>query len=190
MAKSDDKYTMLGIYDEGEIVMTSRPADVFLPKVVNTFALIRKISGGPRGEGMCGLKYYSTACVDFDYGHITEPETWRKIVDNGLADSIKDREDNALRYVLRSNKPIKREVFNILYEAYPETKLNDILWLCNRIEAAKWALEHGADKDYDGLTEPMQEVMARFTMDRYDGEEIFQFVYGCKSSDYLESLQA
>lgn len=180
----DRKYTMLGICDEGEIVMTTNPADVFLDKVVHTFALVKRLYGEPRGRGMCGLKYYNTSCVDYDFGHITQFDTWKAIVDNGLADCIKDREDNALRFALMSIYPIEKEVFDLLYEAYPNTRLDDILWKCRRLEAAKWALEHGANKDYEGLTIPMKAAVCSHRSESPDGDAIFKFAYECDPDEY------
>lgn len=182
----DRKYKMLGICDEGEIVMTARPEEVFLQNVVHTFALIKNLYGEPRGEGMCGLKYYRTSCADYDFGHITQIETWQAIVENGLADCLKDKEDNALRFVLQSTYPIETEVFDLLYEAYPDTKLEDILWKCGRLEAAKWALDHGADKDYDGLTIPMKAAVCGHRRQSPDGDEIFKYAYGCDPDEYWE----
>ena len=180
-----NEYIRLGIYDDGEVLLPG-PTDVFID-VVHDYALIRKINGLPIGNISAGIKVYDANSLDYDIGHITKAATWKAIVENGLADCIKDdEEDNPLRFVLKSKYPIETEVFDLLYKTYPKTELSDILWLCERLNAAKWALEHGADKDYDGLIWPMKEALAR--SENMESREIFHYVYGSKKDDYLQEL--
>lgn len=181
------KFTMLGIYDEGEILTVDKPYGAFLPDAVETFAFIRKIHGGPAGEVVHGIDAYSTSDVDYELGRITDLSTWQTILDNGFADCLEEREDNALRFLLKSRYPISSEIFDLVYAAYPKTEFKDILWLCNRLDAVKWALAHGADKDYDGLIHPMKDVMAY--QHNMESPAIFEYLYGCRQKDYQEELE-
>lgn len=180
-----NEYIRLGIYDNGDVLLPG-PSDAFIDSVYN-YALIRKINGSPIGNTPIGIKVYDPNSLDYDIGHITKAATWKAIVENGLADCIADdEENNPLRFVLKSKYPIETEVFDLLYEIYPKTELSDILWLCERLNAAKWALEHGADKNYNGLIWPMKEALARSS--NMESEKIFQYVYGSAKDDYLQEL--
>lgn len=182
-----ETYTQLGIYDEGEICIMPTPDRTFLQNVVDTFALIREIHGAPSGTVGMGITTYHVNSVDYDLAPITELSTWQAIVENGFADCLQDKEDNALRYVLKSKHPIDPAVFDLLYEAYPETKLVDMLHRCERLEAAKWVDAHGGDKYYDGLRYPMKTIMA---MSRnYEAKEIFKYLYDCEQEEYVKVVK-
>lgn len=189
MSLEDDEtgeYTAIGIYEKGDVITTQLPNEVFLPDVVEHFALIRKINGKGVQCNM-GLTAYRLKDVDCDIMPIQELETWEAILKNGFAECLEEKEDNALRFVLTSKYEIEPEVFDLLYEAYPDTDLKDILWKCERLEAVKWSLEHGADKHYDGLMAPMQDVIAY--SHALEADDIFYYLYQCERTDYRRSLE-
>lgn len=181
------EFTMLGIYDNGEILTVDKPYGAFLPDAAETFALIRNIHGEPLGEVIHGVNAYNPSDVDYELGRITDLSTWKMILENGFADCLKDQEDNALRFLLKSRYPISSEIFDLVYAAYPETRLDDILWLCNRLKAAEWALAHGADKNYAGLVRPMKDVMAY--QHNMESPAIFECLYGCTQEEYQKELE-
>lgn len=107
-----DEYAMLGIYSKGEILVTKRPDQIFSQQVCDKFALIRNIEGEGRPVD-CYLTAFNPSSVDCDLMDVTDLSTWECIVDNGLADCVKDDEDrNPLWYVLTSRHPIGTEVFD------------------------------------------------------------------------------
>lgn len=182
-----EKYIQIGVFDNGEVCVMRNMDETFLQDVVYNFALIRKFHSGPSGEMMMGIKVYSPDSVDFDIMPITELSTWQVIVNNGFADCLKSKKDNALRFVLMSRHQIKQEVFDFLYETYPETELKDIIWHCARLDAVKWAEAHGADRHYDGLINPMQDIMAY--QNKLESDKIFQYLYGCTQEDHRKKLE-
>lgn len=189
--KKAKKYIILGIYDEGEVLITREPEKVFIQDMVSDFALIKSIKGEGRALDVAGLKAYSIKNVDFDLGNITKLSTWKAIMENGFADCVKDNADmNLLRFALKSKYPIDTDVFDFLLHEYPDTEIKDILWLCHRLNAAEWALNHGADKYYDGLRDPMKDVMAYDYARRVEGQAIFEFLYGCDPKEYQEILES
>lgn len=169
-------YTSVAIYDNGEIVAVQRPDQVFLD-CTETFALIRKLPVSPTYSMSYGLTVDTTRNVDYDLGRITELSTWQALVKNHFTDALADKDENALVFTLSSLRPIPSEVFDLLYAAYPDTPLEGILYKCKRIEAVKWAVEHGADRFYDGYKYPMKEILA-WAPRCPDAKEIFKFLYG------------
>lgn len=179
------KYIQLGIYDEGEVIITRDPDETFLDATVD-FALIREVRGNGR-PGPFGMTYYDPRYVDFDVMYIGRPATWQAVLENGL-DALKDKKDNALRFVLESPYCIEPAVFDLLYGAYPDTPLRDMLYKCKRLDAAKWLLEHcPASRRYRGLAYPMKEVLA-YARER-ESAEIFEYVYGCTQEEYRKVLE-
>lgn len=176
------KYEKVAIYEKGDIITTSAVGEVFLD-CTETFAFIKSINGEPLGEMMMGLTVYSPAVVEHDLGRITELSTWLALVGNKFTDGIKDNEDNALRFALMSSYAIPDTVFDLLYAAYPETELVDILYDCKRLDAVKWAVAHGADRFYDGFRDPMQKILS-WTKRGPEAEAIYRYLYEEDPNDY------
>lgn len=188
MCQAAPDYIKLAIYDKGEIIVPISASDAFLD-CVETFALIKSINGEPLGDLMMGLKVYSTNAVNYDLGRITELSTWQALVKNHFTDFLSGMEDNALRFALSSAYPIPAEVFDLLYAAYPKTQLKDILYDCKRLEATKWAVGHGADRFYDGFTDPMQKILS-WTKRGPEAEPIYWFLYNEDPKDYGKEIIA
>lgn len=186
------EYSYLAIYDEGEIVAVNDPSEAFLD-CVETFALVRSFNAPPAGELMMGLKAYRTSVVDYDLGRITELSTWQALVKNGFTDAYrdayKDTGNNPLKFALKSNYPIPVSVFDLLYAVYPDAQIEDVLVCCNRLEAAKWAVEHGADKFYDGYRESMQDMLS-YTGRCPEAREIFKYLYEQDPEEYRKEKSA
>lgn len=185
--ESAPEYTGLAIYDQGEIVTTSCTSETFLD-CVETFALIKKLPDVPLGHLSMGLTAYSTTNTDYDLGRITELSTWQAMVKNHFTDVLKDKEDNALRFALTSKFPIPTEVFDLLYAAYPETSLEDILYDCKRLEAVKWAMANGVDKFYDGFREPMQKILS-WTKRGPEADAIYRYLYDTDPENYGKNCE-
>lgn len=186
LQRKKKEFTTLGI-DAGDILIAG-PRDAFLYDVVHSFALVRGIHGAPFHVSNMGIKYYDRHDVDLMSGSVGEVSTWRAIVENGLDASLNEdgEEDNALRYVLGLKNPVKTAVFDYLYSVYPDTKMDDMLWKCERLEAAKWALAHGADRDYGGLRIPLKDYLANSSA--VEADKIFRYAYGVDRKVYQEKL--
>lgn len=180
--KAAKDYTCVGIYDQGEIVMTRSTKEVFID-CTETFALIRKLPAEPLGTMSFGLTVYGTGNTDYDLGRITELSTWQALIKNHFTDALDNPKENALFFALSSRYPIPDEVFDLLYAAYPNTPLEGILYDCKRLDAAKWAVAHGADKFYNGYKYPMQELLA-WTKRGPEAEDIYRYLYDADPEDY------
>lgn len=170
------QYIKLAIYDLGEAVTTRSLNEIFLNNVTTEFAFIREIHKEPRKLTM-GMEAYKRTAADFDVMNINDVDAWQVLQVHGWLkwDAYHD-ERTPLRWMLSQHTAWNDEVFDYLRTLEPETDLSDMLWKVQTKEAAEWALGHGADPDYNQLSDPMEYILRLSRIPESD--TIYELAYG------------
>lgn len=169
------RYVRLAIYDNGDAVATQNADECFMDCTAD-LAFIKDIHGEPMKLDM-GLESYSRSTADFDVKPIGRVDTWRILQSHGWLDWKTGWNDaNPLRWALASPHVRDPEVFDYLLGLFPDTELTDMLWKVRSLQAAEWALAHGTDPYYDGLTSSMEITMRYVRIP--DADQVYKLAYG------------
>ena len=175
-------YIGIGIYDQGEIVTTRDPKKCFL-ECTWDLAFIRKLTGAPR-SGPMGLKYWARYFVDCVILDLDDVRAWDIAHRNGWLADVRGSIDydeprrTPLRWALENTRIQNPDVFDFLFEKYPDTKLDDMCWRAGTAAAARWLCQepHKADPYYDGLRHSMQSSTKAFP--KPETPQILEIFYG------------
>lgn len=177
-----EHYINLGIYDQGDVVVMPTTKQCFLDCTWD-LAFIKKLNGIPY-DGPMGMKYYPRSSVDCIILNLDDVRTWELAYAHGWLEDIRTTIDfrepdrTALRWALHNIRIHNTEVFDFLFEKYPETKLDDMCWQAGTAAAARWLCQdpHKADPYYTGLRYDMKSSTAAFPKPETD--EILAIFYG------------